>query len=67
MPDRDVEFLDEYVKRRQLPSRSAAVQEAIHQLRTSGLGDDYAAAWAEWAESDDADLWECTVGDGIGG
>lgn len=67
VPDEDIEFLDDYIERRRLPSRSAAVQEAIHRLRSSGLGADYAAAWAEWAESGDADLWEHTVGDGVGG
>lgn len=30
----------------------------------SGLSDDYSAAWDEWAETDDAQLWDATSGDG---
>jgi hypothetical protein len=26
---------------------------------------DYAAGWAEWAASDDRNLWELTDGDGL--
>jgi Arc/MetJ-type ribon-helix-helix transcriptional regulator len=64
--DQDVQFLDAYVERQGLPSRSAAVQEAIGQLRAAGLGADYAVAGAEWVESGQADLWEQSVGDGLG-
>jgi hypothetical protein len=41
------------------------VHRAVSLLRTAELGDDYAAAWAEWATSD-ADRWDATVADGIG-
>lgn len=29
------------------------------------LSDQYKAAWEEWYASEDAELWESTVGDGI--
>ena len=52
----DVAVLDAYVERTGLPSRSAAVQQAIRMLRFPTLEDDYAAAWDEWStEVVDAD------------
>ncbi len=64
--DDDVAFLDEYATSRNLGSRSAAVQEAVHLLRSFELGEAYAEAWAEWSESDDAALWDQASGDGLG-
>ncbi len=58
LPDDDVEYLDTYARRRQLGSRSAAVQRAVRALRASELGSAYEGAWEEWAESDDAEAWE---------
>jgi hypothetical protein len=34
--------------------------------RGNALGDTYQAAFTEWSSSDDADLWDATVGDGLG-
>jgi Arc/MetJ-type ribon-helix-helix transcriptional regulator len=65
LPDADLEFLDRYAQDAGMDSRSAVVQKAIRMLRTSELGEAYAAAWEEWAASEDAQLWEATVGDGI--
>ena len=65
LSDHDLETLDEYAAQAGLASRSAAVQHAIRLLGASRLGDDYAAAWAEWDASGDAALWEQTVGDGL--
>ncbi|WP_216896928.1 ribbon-helix-helix domain-containing protein [Nocardia alni] len=62
----DVALLDEVVREQGLASRSAAVQQAIALLRQAGLSDAYAAAWSEWDSSHDADLWDATVGDGLG-
>lgn len=42
------------------------VQRALALLRANALGDDYAAAWDEWSASE-ADLWETTAADGLGG
>ncbi|MDF1487742.1 ribbon-helix-helix domain-containing protein [Tessaracoccus caeni] len=65
LADRDVAILDRYMKATGTTSRSAVIQRAIRLLGDPGLGDDYLAAWDEWAQSDDAELWETTVGDGI--
>jgi Arc/MetJ-type ribon-helix-helix transcriptional regulator len=65
LPDEDVTFLDEAVKRGEAPSRSAALHTAIELLRTVGLEDTYAAAFSEWNTSEDAKLWESTAGDGL--
>ena len=64
LPDEDVEFLDDYAVAQGIPSRSAALHKAVRLLRASELGPDYEAAWAEWAASDDEQLWEATAGDG---
>jgi hypothetical protein len=61
LPDDDLAFLDEL----NAESRSAAVHKAIDLARSLKLVDDYTAAYDEWAESGDAELWEAVVGDGI--
>ena len=65
LPDDDLAFLDAYAQRRQLPSRSAALQMAVRALKVSELSAEYAAAWEEFDASGDAALWELTVGDGL--
>ena len=65
LPSEDVEFLDEYAKTQGYDSRSAVVHAAVRMLRSAKLGDEYEQAWTEWLDSDDADLWESTVGDGL--
>ncbi len=65
LPGEDVEFLDEYAKTQGYDSRSAVVHAAVRMLRSAKLGDAYERAWAEWFDSDDADLWESTAGDGL--
>ena len=66
LPDEDVTFLDRYARKHGFPSRSAVMHRAVRVLRASELGDAYAAAWDEWAESDEADLWDATLHDGVG-
>ncbi len=61
----DVEFIDQYATEHAVGSRSAVMQKAVALLRAVELGDDYAAAWAEWSQADDADLWEAAVNDGL--
>ena len=61
----DVETLDEYVRVRGLPSRSAALQHAVRMLRLPELEQDYAAAWDEWVASGEQALWEATAPDGL--
>ncbi|MCB0965625.1 MAG: ribbon-helix-helix protein, CopG family [Ilumatobacter sp.] len=66
LPDEDVEFLDAYTADHGMPSRSAAVHKAVRLLRASGLGAAYEDAWADWADSDESELWGQTTGDGTG-
>ena len=63
LPDDDLAFLDEL----NAGSRSAAVHAAIEVARAMSLVDDYTAAYDEWVESEDAELWEAVVGDGLTG
>ncbi|MEX1007575.1 MAG: ribbon-helix-helix domain-containing protein [Acidimicrobiia bacterium] len=66
IPDADVEFIDQYADEHGVESRSGVVQRAVSLLRASELGDDYAAAWAEWADSD-RELWAAADADGLEG
>jgi Arc/MetJ-type ribon-helix-helix transcriptional regulator len=65
IPDEDLEFIDNYASEHGVESRSGVVHRAVSLLRATELGDDYAAAWAEWEGSDAAD-WEPVIGDGLG-
>ena len=65
LPEEDVAILDEYAQTSGLPSRSAALQQAIHLLRHADLEQDYASAWDEWGASGDQALWEATAADGL--
>jgi Arc/MetJ-type ribon-helix-helix transcriptional regulator len=65
LPDEDVEFLDAYASNRGIPSRSAALHKAVRLLKASELGADYEAAWTEWSQSDDGQLWDATTSDGL--
>lgn len=62
--DEDVEFLDQYAAEHGVESRSGVVQKAVSLLRATELGDEYAAAWAEWTAAD-ADAWDTAIGDGL--
>lgn len=66
LTDDDVAFLDRYAEDRGRPSRSAAVKDAVALLRESELGAEYVEAWKEWADTDDAELWDSTSADGLG-
>ncbi len=58
LPDSDLAFVDRYARSQRIESRSAVIHRAIRLLRATELGAAYAAAWQEWAESDDAALWD---------
>lgn len=60
----EVEFIDRYADEHGVGSRSGVIQRALSLLRASELGEDYLAAWAEWADTD-AGAWEPTVSDGL--
>lgn len=59
------EFLDNYQEQHQVSSRSEVISKAIKLLRERELGRAYYEAGLEWAESEDAKLWEKTSGDGL--
>lgn len=61
----EVALLDEYARSAGLASRSAAVQRAIHLLRSENLEDDYALAWDEWDSSGERAAWEGVIADGL--
>jgi len=65
VPADDLEFIDSYAGEHGVATRSGVVQRALSLLRSSQLGADYEAAWAEWAAGD-APMWEATAGDGAG-
>jgi len=67
LPDQDVEFLDAYADSQGFASRSAVLHKAVRLLRASELGPAYEQAWDEWSAGGDADAWEQTTGDGLGG
>ena len=65
LPEDDVEFLDAYAQEQGIESRSAVLHKAVRLLRALELGDAYAEAWDEWGGSDDAQLWDSAVTDGL--
>jgi Arc/MetJ-type ribon-helix-helix transcriptional regulator len=60
-----VETIDRYIRATGMRSRSAVIQKAISMLDAPELEIDYAAAWEEWEESGDAEVWESTAADGF--
>jgi Arc/MetJ-type ribon-helix-helix transcriptional regulator len=65
LPDEDVEYLDAYAETQGLDSRSAALRKAVRLLRASELGAAYEDAWSDWAESDEAEVWDAATADGL--
>jgi antitoxin MazE9 len=65
LSDEDVAILDAYIKKAQLPSRSAGVQRALQLLRYPDLENDYAQAWSDWVTDEDSVAWDSTAGDGV--
>ncbi|WP_432487427.1 ribbon-helix-helix domain-containing protein [Kineococcus sp. SYSU DK018] len=65
LSEADVAALDEHVREAGLPSRSAAVQRAIRALTRQQLEQDHVAAWKDWDDSADRELWEGAAADGL--
>lgn len=65
LSEEDVATIDAYARESGLPSRSAAVQQAVRLLRDRELEAQYEAAFVEWEGTEDQRLWESTVGDGL--
>lgn len=59
----DVALLDDYARTAGLRGRSAVIQHALRLLCQADLGQDYVAAWEEWATSGEQLTWETTAGD----
>ncbi|HEU0205131.1 MAG TPA: ribbon-helix-helix domain-containing protein [Pseudolysinimonas sp.] len=60
----DVAFLDRETGAGAYESRSAAIAAGVRMLRERQLTDDYRESFAEWAQSDDSELWDRTTADG---
>jgi Arc/MetJ-type ribon-helix-helix transcriptional regulator len=67
LPDDDVAFLDTYASAQGFASRSAVLHRAVRLLQGVELGSAYEEAIGEWGESEDAEAWDLTAGDGLGG
>ncbi|MDR1236640.1 MAG: hypothetical protein LBK28_00195 [Propionibacteriaceae bacterium] len=65
LPEPDWAFLDAYANEESLPSRSAAVHEAVISLRERRMARDYEAAWGEWEASGDDAEWRGVIADGL--
>ncbi len=65
LPEEDLAYIDEYVRRTGAPSRSSALHQAVTLLRMSEIEGAYASAWDEWQRSDDGALWDAVSGDGL--
>lgn len=65
--EEDLQFLDAYTSKHQLRSRSAAIGRAVRMLKSEELREAYGEAWAEWEQSDDADIWDSAADDGLAG
>jgi len=65
LPDADVEFLDQRVSLGYFESRSAGLHAALARLREDDLTEEYQAAFDEWHNTEDAELWDSTVSDGL--
>ncbi len=57
------EILDAYAAARSLPSRSAALRQAVQLLRGAEPGPAYDAAFMDWDESGEPAAWAQTAGD----
>jgi Arc/MetJ-type ribon-helix-helix transcriptional regulator len=65
LSEHDVALLDEHARTSGLPSRSAAVREAIRLLPRLDLEEAYAQAWDDWDTSGEREAWEGVAGDGV--
>lgn len=58
-------FVEHYQKRYGIRTKSAVVERALVALREAELMQQYADAYREWAETEDAGLWDTTTADGL--
>ena len=62
---RTSQFLDQQVSVGYYESRSAALHAAVARLREDELTEEYQSAFEEWRNTEDAELWDGTVSDGL--
>lgn len=67
LSEEDVAFLDAYAYEQGFPSRSAVLHKAVRLLRAARLAPEYEGAWQEWAQTDDAALWDAASAEGLPG
>jgi len=65
LPATDLSFLDAYARRLELPSRSAALHDAVRALRDRDLEAAYLEADEEWYASADREAWDGVTNDGL--
>jgi hypothetical protein len=65
LPEGDVAYLDAYAHEQGHRSRSAVLHKAVRTLRATELEGCYEDAWATWAASGEAQVWEPTAADGL--
>jgi len=65
LPEEDLAYIDEYVRRSGAPSRSSVLHQAVALLRMSEIEDAYASAWDEWQQTEDRELWDSASVDGL--
>lgn len=65
LSEQDDLFLATYVRNHPGHSRSSAIAKAIESMRHQMVADEHLAATREWTDSEDAELWDRTTGDGI--
>lgn len=65
LPDDIVGFIDEQTESGAFESRSAVLKAAVTALRQRTITDSYAAAWDEWEQSGEDELWDGVAADGL--
>jgi Arc/MetJ-type ribon-helix-helix transcriptional regulator len=65
LPEDIVEFIDEQTLSGAFSSRSAVLRAAVIALRQHIITDSYAAAWDEWEQSGEDELWQSVAADGL--
>jgi Arc/MetJ-type ribon-helix-helix transcriptional regulator len=65
LPEDDLQYVDDYARRRGSSSRSSVLHEAIDLLRMSEMDDAYEAAWDEWERAGEGPAWSGTAADGV--
>ena len=60
-----LEFIERYREVHAVKSRSEVIERGLAALEQLELQKQYHAAYKEWAESGEQEVWEVTAGDGL--